>query len=245
MMKSCAAANPVGTDGGRTDDAGAGSSDAGVLPSDAGVFASDAGVRPSDVGSSPVDSGTTGFADAGAVRRDAAVPVVLGGSDAGHSVGSDAGAARDAGAEPPNFCAAEADDDACDSCGKTKCCAVVTACVSDAACAKLGACVSACETLDCQQACANAATDAALDKFNASIGCYNEACEAECADDDTDEMPGSDAPNNGEPEGCLPTGVPDGYCTEASHPVGHECAAAPAGDCVLLPDVADVYCCAK
>jgi hypothetical protein len=160
-------------------------------------------------------------------------------------VGRDAGAASDAGAGNPSFCAAEADDGACDTCGKTKCCAAVTACVTDAACATLGACVSECETLDCQQACANAATDAALDKFNASISCYSEACEAACADEEPDGMAGNDTPNHGEPEGCLPTGVPEGYCTEASHPVGHECTTAPAGDCVLLPNVADVYCCTK
>jgi hypothetical protein len=237
LMNSCAAAHPGST--------GSVASDAGTTTGDAGVVPSDAGATPSNVGSTPVDSGSQSGSDAGPLHHDAGAPVVTAGSDAGSSVGSDAGAAPDAGPTSAGSCAAEADDDACDTCGKTKCCAVVSACVSDADCATLGACVSDCDTQDCQQACADAATDAALDKFNASISCYSDTCEAECGGEDHDGTPNDGTANNGEPDNCLPSGVPAGYCTDASHPVGHECTVAPAGDCVPLPNVGDVYCCAK
>lgn len=229
MMNSCAAENPASV-----------VRDAGTATADAGSVVVDAGSKPVDVGGGPVDAGVTSGSDAGSVRPDAGVPVSS--ADAGSvQPRPDAGAASDAGSGAVDVCAAEPGDDACDSCGKTKCCAVVSACVADLECAKLGACVSDCATLDCQQACADAASDAALEKFNASISCYGDACEAECGG----ESDGSDEPSADEPAGCLPGGVPEGYCTDPSRPVGHECPAAPFADCVLLPDVSDVYCCAR
>ncbi|MDB4989139.1 MAG: hypothetical protein JWN04_4317 [Myxococcaceae bacterium] len=185
--------------------------------------------------------------DAGTVSGSGAGPEL--GRDAGTQLGSDAGAhlGRDAGAPAHTdgglasvVCSPAPDDDACTTCIHSKCCDALTACAADAGCAAIGECVSACADGDdaCLQACGDQASSAALDAFNASLECSQTACPSECGGP-------SEPSHNGGSDSCLPTAVPPGYCTAAERPVARECTSKPEGDCVLLPNVADVYCCAQ
>ena len=129
-------------------------------------------------------------------------------------------------------CQPAADDEACDTCLKTSCCDALSTCGS--ACQELGACISLCDTQACAEAC-YAASPAGAAQFDALTECGLTSCAASC---------GAEEP---EPTACLATPVPAGYCTDPQKPVGHDCPSgvAPYADCVLLPNAANVYCCAR
>ncbi len=160
---------------------------------------------------------------------------------------------RDSGT-PTNhgdLCESSADSDACDRCSNSNCCAEISACATDATCASLSDCLNECGEDDssCQQACLSGASPSTYSAFSAMVTCFATECGAQCASDASNDagVPSADAgSNNGEPNGCLPTGVPPGYCNDPKRPVGHECHnVTPPGDCVALENVSDVFCCAS
>jgi hypothetical protein len=76
-------------------------------------------------------------------------------------------------------CAAEADDDACDTCTKTNCCADLNMCAADADCL----CVTEC--IDMGGDSATCHTDCSLATPNPTFGvlldCLSQSCSAECS----------------------------------------------------------------
>lgn len=87
--------------------------------------------------------------------------------------------AGDAGALP-EICRPALNDDSCDTCGETSCCAELAGCNTE--CRTLGVCVSECADGNsaCIQACGAAANQTALDQYNAILDCYESKCAAPC-----------------------------------------------------------------
>ena len=211
-----------------------------------GGVAVDAGTQPALDGGAPVqDAGATPVGDGAATATGDAssLPVSRadGGADASASgdasASSDAASPQDAGPVQAISCQPAADDNACDRCIKGSCCSEVQACGRD--CQLLGACVADCETDACYEACAQQ-HPAGFDQFDAVLTCTTDECESAC-DDTTPEPNGARPP----PANCLPTFAPEGTCSDPSRPIGYDCKGAPFPGCVALPDISDVYCCAR
>jgi hypothetical protein len=165
------------------------------------------------------DAGTPGQTDA--ATSDAAVPA----QDGGSSVVS---------------CQPAADDEACDTCLKGRCCAETQAC--GPACQALGACIGECLTEACVDGCL-AANPSGATQFEAVLDCAESRCEAECGDESGSD--GGMTPNVRPPPAniCLPTYAPEGTCTNPALPIGYDCSSQPFSDCVAVPNIFNVYCC--
>lgn len=205
----------------------------GVVDEGGGQPVLDAGTPTQDAGSTPVTS------DAAAAANDATTLPNGNTGDAsasGADASSDAMPPRDGAPLETISCQPAADDNACDRCIKGSCCTEVEACGRD--CQLLGACVAECETDACYEACAQQ-HPAGFAQFDAVLTCTTDACESACEEDA--EPSGARPP----PSNCLPAFAPAGTCTDPSRPIGYDCKGAPFTDCVAVPEISDVYCCAR
>lgn len=201
------------------------------------------------------------------IANDDSADAGAGGSGSGGKSGGDQGSggksSGSGGSGSSAMCNGKTATTPCDACLASSCCSELTACQGNDDCVTLAACVDDCGDDTCVQSCADAASQAAVDLYNASITCANDHCTSDCSGGDTGSggssssggssgsggstggngKSGVGAPNDGDTGFASPSTPPDcldvppditGYCGDVKYKVIYDCPnGAPYSDCVM------------